>query len=363
MSRLTTVLDGDLAAVRASLSDEQAGRFFGATVLVTGCAGFLGYYLMSFLARYAGELGIERVVGTDTFLLARPRWLDALAADPRVEIAAHDIARDAIEGIPHAAEADLVLHMASIASPVFYRKHPVVTLEANVWGLRALLDFYRERDVRGIVFFSSSEIYGDPPAEAVPTREDYRGNVSCTGPRACYDEAKRFGETLCWVYADEYGMPLVAVRPFNNYGPGMRLDDLRVPADFARAVVEGRDIVMYSDGTPRRTFCYVADAVSGYLKALVHGSYDAFNIGIDHPEISVRELADLYAAAGAETFGYGGAVRFEAPAEAAYLTHNPQRRCPDISHAREVLGYEPGVDVAEGVGRFLRFISENGAAL
>ncbi|TLM78032.1 MAG: NAD-dependent epimerase/dehydratase family protein [Actinobacteria bacterium] len=330
-------------------------------MLVTGCAGFLGFYITSFLARYATELGIERIVGTDTFLLARPAWLDELAKLPHVEIVAHDIAHDAIGDIPHARDVDLVLHMASIASPVFYRKHPVVTMEANVWGLRRLLDFYGEGGLRGLVFFSSSEIYGDPTPDAIPTPEGYRGLVSCTGPRACYDEAKRFGETMCWVYAQEYGLPVTAVRPFNNYGPGMRLDDRRAPADFAKAVVEGRDIVLLSDGTPTRTFCYVADAVAGYVKALVHGSYDAFNIGVERPEITMRQLADTYVAAGAEVFGYTGVVRFEAPDEAAYLTHNPQRRCPDISHAREMLGYDPRVEVDEGVGRFLRFLRETGA--
>lgn len=358
-----TILTQDLAAIRASLSASQAEKFRGATVLVTGCAGFLGYYFMNFLAAYREELGIERVVGTDIFLLEElPAWLSGLVDGDRVVVAKHDIARDDIEAIPHAADANLVLHMASIASPVFYRKYPVVTLEANIWGLRRLLDFYRERDLRGFVFFSSSEIYGDPVAEEIPTNEEYRGNVSCVGPRACYDEAKRFGETICWVYASEYGMPVVAVRPFNNYGPGMRLEDQRVPADFAKAVLEGRDIVMFSDGTPTRTFCYVADAVAGYLKALVHGEYDYFNIGIDSPEISVRELADIYVEAAGEVLGYAGQAKFEPPAEAAYLTHNPQRRCPDIAKARRVLGYEPRVSVREGVTRFLTHLAEDGAA-
>lgn len=358
----SSVLAQDLAGIREALSPEQAARLDGATVLVTGCAGFLGYTFMHFFAEHGPELGVRRTVGTDTFLLSRPAWLDALADGDRVVVARHDIGRDPIEEIPHADEADLVLHMASIASPVFYRRHPVETLEANVWGLRRLLDFYRDRQVRGVLFFSSSEIYGDPVPDAIPTPEEYRGNVSCTGPRACYDEAKRFGETLAWVYAYEYGTPVVAVRPFNNYGPGMRLGDRRVPADFANAVFEGRDIVMHSDGTPSRTFCYVADAVAGYLKALVHGAYDAFNIGIERPEISVRELADIYVRAGREVLGYGGGSRFEPSAETDYLTHNPQRRCPDISHAREVLGYDPRVEVGEGVERFLRHLSEAGDA-
>ena len=146
--------------------------------------------------------------------------------------------------------------------------------------------------LKGLLFFSSSEIYGDPAPEAIPTNESYRGNVACLGPRACYDEAKRFGETLCWVFANTLGTPIRIVRPFNNYGPGMALTDSRAPADFGQCVMQNRDITIFSSGAPTRTFCYVADAVAGYFKALLHDRFDAFNIGIEKPEISVRELAE-----------------------------------------------------------------------
>src|SRR5690606_23053156 len=110
-----------------------------------------------------------------------------------------------------------VIHAASIASPTYYRQFPVETIDANIWGLRRILDQARELDLRGLLFFSSSEIYGDPPPDQIPTNEEYRGNVSCTGPRACYDESKRFGETIAWVYAQQYGTPITIARPFNNY--------------------------------------------------------------------------------------------------------------------------------------------------
>ena len=149
-----------------------------------------------------------------------------------------------------------------------------------------------------VIFFSSSEIYGDPDAAHIPTKEDYRGYVNTIGPRACYDESKRFGETICYEYAKEYNLPITLVRPFNNYGPGMKLGDKRVPADFASAVMNNEDIVILSDGKPTRTFCYIADAITGYLKVLLHGSFDVFNIGIDKPEISILELANIYAQRG-----------------------------------------------------------------
>ena len=180
--------------------------------------------------------------------------------------------------------------------------------------------------------------------------------MATIGPRACYNEAKRFGETLCYLYAREFGLPVTIVRPFNNYGPGMRLDDRRAPADFARAVVGGEDIVLYSDGTPTRTFCYVADAVAGYLKALVYGEFDVFNIGSDGPEISIRKLAEIYVEIGKKLSAYGGRVRSELPEDKEYLTHNPTRRCPNIDKARRLLGYSPKIGLQEGVERHLRFV-------
>ena len=138
---------------------------------------------------------------------------------------------------------------------------PIETMDANIDGLRNLLDYARPgadaSPVEGFLFYSTSEIYGDPPPENIPTPEDYRGNVSCTGPRACYDESKRYGETLCVNFARQHGVPVTMARPFNNYGPGLKITDRRVIPDFARDVLAGRDIVMLSDGSPTRTFCYV----------------------------------------------------------------------------------------------------------
>ena len=203
--------------------------------------------------------------------------------------------------------------MASIASPTFYRKHPIETLDANIWGLRKILDFYKNKEIKGILMFSSSEVYGDPDSKNIPTTEKYLGNVSSIGPRACYDESKRFSETLCYLYAQKFGMPISMVRPFNNYGPGMSIRDKRVPADFALAILKNNDITIFSDGSPTRTFCYVTDAIVGYLKALTYGKFDIFNIGIDKPEISIYELAKIYKEKGNLIFNYDKKIRLENP--------------------------------------------------
>lgn len=353
------VREEDLKAIEESLSPDEREKLNGSTVLVTGCGGFLGYYIMNFLVERGEVLGVRKVIGLDNFMLGKPGWVLRISQSPIAEILSFDITVDNLKDVPGAAHADLIIHMASIASPMFYREHPIETLDANIWGLRALLDLYVNKPIKGLLFFSSSETYGDPDSAHVPTDEEYRGSVSFTGPRSCYDESKRFGETMCMLYAQKYGMPIGVVRPFNNYGPGMRINDKRVVADFANAVTKGEDITILSNGSPTRTFCYVADAVSGYFKTLLHGSYDYFNIGIDKPEISVADLAEIYVDAGQKVFGYSGKVRYAVSEDPEYLTNNPQRRCPNIDKAREILGYEPKIEVHEGVERFLRFIKES----
>lgn len=355
------IVQQDLARIFDALTETEKSRFEGGTVLLTGGAGFLGFYFINFLAHYKDELGIKKIICLDNFKVGFPKWLKGLSDEGKVELHKFDVITDDIAGVSGAENADYIYHMASIASPVFYRTYPIETLDANIWGLRRLLDFYAEKQIRGLVFFSSSEIYGDPAPENIPTPETYRGNVDCQGPRACYDEAKRFGETMCYLFHQKYNTPITIIRPFNNYGPGMRLNDARVPADFANSVRKNRDIVMYSDGSPTRTFCYISDAITGYLKGLLHAKdgFEAFNIGMDKPEISIKQLAEIYTNAGKEIFGYTGKADFGTSSDKEYLANNPNRRCPNIDKARKLLGYNPLVSVEDGVKYFLEYIKES----
>ena len=356
---MSNVLQRDFEHTLNGLSTEEKAQFQDSTILITGCGGFLGYYFMHFFNAEAETLGIKRVIALDNFMLGYPKWIEKLEKNPLFDIQKFDIIKDHIADIDGADDADFIIHMASIASPVFYRKYPIETLDANIWGLRSLLDFYKNKPISGFLFYSSSELYGNPDAAHVPTSEDYYGYVCATGPRSCYDESKRFGETMCMLFAQKYDMPIGVTRPFNNYGPGMRIGDKRVPADFALAVMENRDIEILSDGAPTRTFCYIADSVCGYLKVMLHGTYDYFNIGIEKPEISISQLAEIYATAGKDIFGYTGKVVYRHSNDKEYLTNNPQRRCPSIDKARHLLGYEPSISVEEGVGRFLQFLKES----
>lgn len=350
----------DLDRIYTGLTNEERERLNGSTVLLTGGAGFLGFYFINFLAYFRQELGIKKIVCLDNFQIGYPKWLREFSEQNAVELHKFNVITDKIADVPGAEFADYIIHMASIASPVFYRKYPIETLDANIWGLRSLLDFYCNKPIRGFLFYSSSEIYGDPTPENIPTLETYRGNVDCQGPRACYDEAKRFGETMCYLFHQKYNMPITIIRPFNNYGPGMRLNDARVPADFANAIRENRDIVIFSDGSPTRTFCYISDAITGYLKGLLHASdgFEAYNIGMDRPEISIRRLAEIYIEAGKEIFGYTGVATFAAAEDKEYLSNNPNRRCPVINKARHMLGYDPQISVEQGVRYFLEYIKE-----
>jgi UDP-glucuronate decarboxylase len=291
-----------------------------------------------------------------------PAWLDALSGNPHLKVVWHDIRTPLPAGMD---DFEFVVHAAGIASPTYYRMHPIETMDANINGLRSLLDWSvrqqeRGHSIEGFLFFSSSEIYGDPDAQFIPTPETYRGNVSCTGPRACYDESKRYGETLCVNFAREYGLPVRVARPFNNYGPGLKITDRRVIPDFARDILSGCDIVMFSDGAATRTFCYVSDAATGYYKVLVRGhDGEAYNIGVEEPEISMRELAERLAELGRRHFGYSGNVVRRQSEEVEYLVDNPSRRCPTIAKAREHLRYGPRVELTEGLRRSLLWYADN----
>ncbi len=363
MKNASDVIAADLEYICKNLEDEFS-RMSGKRLVITGGAGFLGYYLVQSVIhwnRHFADAPIELMV-YDNFMRGVPDWLENLKDEQHIEVEKYDVNHPLP---PSFGDADFIIHAATIASPIYYRKHPIETMDANINGLRQILDYCvdqkeKGKPVEGFLFYSTSEIYGDPTPENIPTPETYRGNVSCTGPRACYDESKRYGETLCVNFARQRDVPVRIARPFNNYGPGLKITDRRALPDFARNVLNGEDIVMLSDGAPTRTFCYVADAIVGYYKILVRGQNgESYNIGLDKPEISIRELADRVVAQASELFGYQGRVVTKVSDDKDYLTDNPNRRCPIIDKARDHLDYHPTIQLEEGLKRSLLWYAEN----
>ena len=355
------IINEDILRIAEGLKNEIK-LMKGKTFLITGGAGFLGYYLVHFL-NYLNSLNCNvKIIIFDNFQRGYPEWLKKLKSSSDIDIVNHDMTDKLPKELP---EVDYIIHAASIASPIFYRKHPIETIDANIIGLRSLLDYALERKkndrpISSLLFFSSSEIYGDPDYENIPTSEEYRGNVSCTGPRASYDEAKRFGETLCINFSKQYDLPIKIARPFNNYGPGLKITDTRALPDFAKNILDGNDILLFSDGSPTRTFCYITDAIIGYYKVLINGvNGDYYNIGIDSPEISIKQLAEIAIENAKELFNYKGKLVYGESSDDDYLTDNPNRRCPDITKAKTLIGYNPKIDVHEGVKRTLIWYSDN----
>lgn len=361
-----SVVNEDLNHICQNLQEEFA-QLAGKKLLITGGAGFLGYYLIQAALHWNKTTDTPNINITiyDNYIRGVPAWLTRLADDENLELVKHDITNPLPQNIK---DFQYIIHAASIASPIYYRKYPIETMDANVNGLRFLLEYCLQqkqqgRPVEGFLFYSTSEIYGDPTPENIPTPETYRGNVSCTGPRACYDESKRYGETLCVNFAQQYDLPIKIARPFNNYGPGLKITDRRVLPDFARDVLAGKDIVMLSDGSPTRTFCYIADAIVGYYKILVKGHPgEAYNIGVEKPEISMATLAEHVVGLSKELFGYQGEVVRKVSADQDYLVDNPNRRCPVIAKAREHFGYNPAISFDEGLKRSLIWYKDNSEA-
>jgi UDP-glucuronate decarboxylase len=364
MNNAKDVINKDLNYICENLKIELR-KLSGKKILIAGGAGFLGYYLVQSILHWNNlhqKYAPIRLTVHDNFMRGIPSWLSELENVRNIIIEKHDV----INKLQDNEEPfKYIVHAATIASPIYYRKYPIETMDANINGLRNLLDYCIDRKnegepLEGFLFYSTSEIYGDPDPENIPTSETYRGNVSCTGPRACYDESKRFGETLCVNFAKQYNLPIKIARPFNNYGPGLKITDRRALPDFARNIFNEEDIVLLSDGAPTRTFCYVADAIIGYFKILTNGKDgESYNIGMDKPEISILELAQRTIEVSRELFDYKGKLVMKVSEDKEYLTDNPNRRCPLIDKARNDLDFSPSVGLTEGLKRSLLWYSDN----
>lgn len=358
MKFYSQVVGNDVAVLLGDLRSVLP-KFSGTTVLVTGANGFLMSYIVETLLAWneSGAGPACRVIALDNFVTGVPDRLAHLNNAKHLALLKHDISRPLDPG----EAVHWIVHGASIASPMVYRQFPLETIDANVNGTRHLLELARQMSVRGMLIMSTSEIYGDPLPEFIPTPEDYRGNVSCTGPRACYDESKRMAETLGMTYHRLYGTPIKIIRPFNVYGPGLRLDDKRVLPDFVSQVLDGRPIELLSSGAPTRSFCYIRDAIALMLRALASDAAgEPFNVGNDEAEISMSKLAELVVRAGGNVLGRPPiSIQRRVSEDKDYLVDNPQRRCPDLTKSRRSFpDWSAKVGLEEGITLLFRHFAE-----
>lgn len=322
----------------------------GTNILVTGASGFLPAYMVETIL-YLNDRGMTpraNVIGL-VRSLSRARARFAAHVDRTdLELIEHDIT------LPWTTNhcADWIIHAASPASPKNYLADPVGTITPNVSGTIYLLELARKQETRGLLLFSSGEVYGPTPAR-VPTGEGDYGPVDPLDVRGCYAEGKRAAEALCAAWHRQYTVPTVIVRPFHTYGPGMRLDDGRVFADFIRDIVAHRNIRLSSDGTATRAFTYLADATLGYWTVLLRGERGAaYNVADDGGELSVKELAQKLAGMYSER---GLVVDFaEKPITERAAASQLQRSLPDVTRLRQI-GWKPTTDIETGFRRTVRY--------
>lgn len=317
--------------------------FANKTVLLTGAAGFIG----SHLAQRILELGAN-VIGVDNFITGSQSNVDVVAKHPNFHFIDADVINPPETYLPADQQVDLVLHFASPASPPLYQAHPVETYLVNSIATHHLLQYLMKTNPNGrFVFASTSEIYGDPQVHPQP--ETYWGNVNPNGPRSCYDESKRLGETICGVYSRDFKLDARIVRIFNTYGPRIDLKDGRVIPQFIAAALANKPMTIYGDGSQTRSFCYVDDLVAGVLLLSAEEGLHGETLNLGNPvELTVNEAATIIDQV------VNGESHQPIIEHHSLPTDDPTRRKPNISRAQEKLGWQPEVSFRDGLTRTVR---------
>lgn len=307
-------------------------------VLVTGGAGFIGTHLCQSLL-----LDGYKVICLDNFLSGNKKNIEDLIQNPNFELLEADVTKP-LNSL-NLKEIDFIFHLASPASPIDYQKYPEETLMVNSMGTVNILSLARDLNSK-VLIASTSETYGDPLEH--PQKESYRGNVNTFGPRACYDESKRFSETAAYVFLNKYDLDVRIIRIFNTYGPKMKKDDGRVVSNFINWAINNEQIKIDGDGTQTRSFCYVSDLVEGIKKAMFTNDTKGqiFNLG-NPTEFTVLELANKVIQLTES--------KSEILLSGEFRTDDPMKRKPDITKAKNIFGWEPKVELSEGLQKTIEF--------
>ena len=332
---------------------QEAKALDGKTILISGGSGFIGSYINAVLYLLNKKIFKNKckVISIDNYITGSRKNFLLDIKDKNFQFLDGDIRLPVITN----EKVDYIIHAAGLASPFYYKKYPLETIESAILGAKNLLELARITKPESFLFFSSSEIYGDPHPEFVPTPETYAGHVSSVGPRACYDESKRLAETLCITYHQIYNIPIKIVRPFNIYGPGMKHIDYRVIPTFIYNGLKSKDLPVHDKGIQTRTFCYISDAITAIFKVLISGKKgEVYNIGNDKPEIGMFELAQIIS----EMLGNGVKPRRKNYPQ-NYPAGEPQRRCPDLTKIKTQLNFEPTVDLKTGLKQTIQWFKQN----
>lgn len=334
----------------AGIFSKYKSNFEGKSFLITGAGGFLGKYMV-LLLKYLNDNVLDKpatAILLDNYVTG---YNSNLTSDENLTFIKHNV----IEPFSTSTSIDYLIHAAGIASPVYYTRFPIETMDVGTLGTRNMLELAREKKVKSFLFTSSSEVYGDPDHKYVPTPETYNGNVSIIGPRACYDESKRFGETMCVTFWKTYNIPVKIVRPFNVYGPGIRQDDYRVLPNYIEHALRHEPLPVHGDGSNTRAFCYINDSIEMIFKLLFSDANgESFNIGNPYEEKSVLDLAKLVA----ELMPFKVDIAYTGPPLAVYANSDPKRRCPDISKLQSAVDFKPKYDLRTGIQRTIQWYQE-----
>ena len=345
------IVEEDIALIVNSIKG-KAKMLEGKTILVTGGSGFLGNYFTAVLNELNKSILKKpcKIITIDNYITGSKKGL--IDDYDRKNISF--IKRDVCKPINVPGPVDYIVHAAGIASPVYYTKFPLETIKVNTLGLQNMLELAKKKKSKSIAYFSSSEIYGDPTSQHVPTPETYKGNVSSIGPRSCYDESKRLGETICMAYWKLFKMPVKIIRPFNVYGPGMKVNDDRVLPKFLSSAFLGKALPIHGNGLQTRTYSYISDAIIGFFLVLLAGKNgQVYNIGNDKGEINLINLAKVIASV------FPKKVRFKKiPYPKTYPGDEPTRRCPDVSKAKKELGFNSKINLKDGILRTISWYQD-----
>ena len=325
-------------------------KFKNKKIIITGGAGFLLSYFcdLVYILNSQYKLNVKLII-YDKFVFGFPARLKKFKVNKNIKF----IEKDFSKKFYIDTKCDFFIHGASIASPTYYRKFPIDTIKTNVVALINILDeiFKKNKSIKSFIFMSSSEVYGDPNKKFIPTQENYNGNVSFTGPRACYDESKRIGETICVNYWFKKKIPIKIIRPFNVFGPGQNLNDKRIIPDIMNSLSKKKNINLFSDGTPKRSLCYISDQIRGIINIMLNGKNGHAYNGGNNEMLSISTISKLFL----KISRVPVKILLKKSNDKNYTKDNPQSRCPDLNKINKVKNWKPIISTKQGIKRTLLY--------